>query len=86
MGKLFTAVMPDGSERFAADMANGRAALFYDLAVLLEGYAGVPCGIAPDEGRDEHRIDPAAFLAFFERLWAEGWVLEVGHGFLDADI
>lgn len=81
MGKLFTAIMPDGSERFAAEMAMGRAALFFDIARLLERYIDAPCGIAADEGEDEHRVDSASFIAFFERLWGEGWVLE-SHGFV----
>jgi hypothetical protein len=81
LGKLFTAIMPDGSERFDAEMAMGRAALFYDIARLLERYVGLPCGISADDGADEHRIDPASFIAFFERLWGEGWVLE-SHGFV----
>ena len=76
MSKLFTAILPDGSERFAAEMAMGRAAPFYDIARLLERYVGLPCGIAADGGQDEHRIDPASFIAFFERLWGDRWVLE----------
>ena len=82
MGKIYTAIIPDGSERFAADLSMGRAALFYDIALLLERYAGIPCGIAPDNGEDEHRIDTDLFISFFERLWDEGWLLEGRAGFL----
>jgi hypothetical protein len=82
MGKQFIALLADGSERFAADLSTGRAALFYDIALLLEGYVGHPCGISPDAGQDEHRINPAVFLPFFERVWKEGWLAEQESGFV----
>ena len=63
------------------DGHGSRTALFCDIARLLERYVGLPCGIAADSGEDEHRIDPALFIAFFERLWGEGWILE-SHGFV----
>ena len=81
MGKEFIAAMADGTERFAATMSMGRASLFYEIALLLERYVGHPCGIAPDDGSDVHRIDPEVFLAFFERFWAQGWLGEEG-GFI----
>jgi len=74
MGKEFTAVMQDGTERFAATMSNDRSRLFYQIAVLLESYVQLPCGISPDEGDDEHRIDPDAFIVFFEKVHATGWI------------
>ncbi|MEZ5427741.1 MAG: hypothetical protein R2747_15840 [Pyrinomonadaceae bacterium] len=76
MGKEFTAKFSDGSERFAASMAMGRAALFYDIAVLLERYVGQSCGISVDNGMDEHEIDPDVFIAFFELVWKAGWIAE----------
>jgi len=42
----------------------------------------LPCGIAPDPGDDEHRIEPALFIAFFERVWDQGWITENRGGFL----
>jgi len=82
MGKLYTAIMPNGSERFAADFSMGRAALFYDIALLLERHIQMPCGISPDFGEDEHMITPSEFIPFFERAWNEGWILETRGGFL----
>jgi hypothetical protein len=82
MGKLYTAVLPDGSERFVADFSMGRASLFYDIALLLEKYVKMPCGISPDPGDDEHRVTASQFLPFFERVWSEGWLVEVDAGFL----
>jgi hypothetical protein len=82
MGKLYTAILPDGSERFAASFSMGRAALFYDIALLLERYVKMPCGIALDPGDDEHRVTASQFIPFFERVWNEGWITETGAGFL----
>ena len=82
MGKLYTAVLPDGSERFAADFSMGRASLFYDIALLLERYVNMPCGIASDPGDDEHRVIASQFVPFFERVWSEGWIAESEGGFL----
>jgi hypothetical protein len=82
MGKQFTAIMPDGSERFAAELSMGRAKLFYDIALLLERYVQLPCGITPDPGDDEHRIDPELFVLFFERVWSEGWLTDAHEGFI----
>jgi len=82
MGKQFTAIMPDGSERFAADFSMDRAQLFYDIALLLERYVHLPCGIGPDPGDDEHRIDSTLFVPFFERVWSEGWLTDAQGGFL----
>lgn len=82
MGKEFTAILPDGTERFAAGFANRRAQLFYDIALLLERYVNLPCGISPDTGEDEHLIDPAQFIPFFERVWKEGWPTDIRGGFL----
>ncbi len=81
MGKEFTAFLEDGTTRFAATMSAPRAVLFYDLAVLLERYVGLPCGIAPDDGSDEYQINPKQFVAFFERLWEKGWLGD-SHGFI----
>src|ERR1043166_6446479 len=36
----------------------------------------MPCGIAADPGDDEHRIDPAQFVPFFEAVHAAGWITE----------
>lgn len=77
MGREFTAVMDDGTERFAASMAMGRTALFYDIALLLERYIERPCGISP-ASEDEHRIDPEIFMEFFEEFWNRGWIGEAG--------
>ncbi|CAN5768072.1 hypothetical protein BH09VER1_BH09VER1_45710 [soil metagenome] len=82
MGKQYTAIMPGGTERFAADFSMGRAALFYDIALLLERHVHLPCGIAPDPGDEEHRIDVSLFVPFFERVWSEGWLVDVQGGFL----
>ncbi len=82
MGKLYTAVMSDGTERYAAEFSMGRAALFYDIALLLERYVQLPSGISPDPGNDEHRIDPSLFVPFFERIWEEGWLTDIDSGFL----
>ena len=82
MGKLYTAIMPDGSERFVADFSMGRASLFYDIALLLERYVQLPCGIGPDPGDDEHRVDPSQFIPFFEQVWSQGWIAEVKGGFV----
>ena len=82
MGRLYTAIMPDGSERFAAHLGMGRAALFYDIASLLERYVDLPSGIAAENGEDEYLIDPTLFIAFFDRLWSDGWILEMDAGYL----
>jgi hypothetical protein len=82
MGKEYIAIMPDGTERFAADFSMDRAALFYDIALLLERYVQLPCGIAPDPGDDTHRIDASLFVPFFERVWNQGWLTDVRGGFL----
>lgn len=77
MGKEFTAILADGSERFAASMSNDRADLFFDLAKTLERYVGKPCGIEVDlAAADEYRIDALRFIAFFEAAYAAGWVTE----------
>lgn len=76
MGKYFTAILADGSERFAASMANNRADLFFDLAKTLERYVGKPCGIEVNPEDDEYRIDALRFIAFFEATHVGGWVTE----------
>ena len=82
MGKQYTAIMPDGSERFAADFSIGRATLFYDIALLLERHVHLPCGISLDPGDDTHRINPILFIPFFECIWHQGWLTECRSGFL----
>jgi hypothetical protein len=82
MGKLYTAILPDGSECFAADFGMGRATLFFDIALLLERYVNMPCGIAPDAGDGEHKVIAAQFIPFFEQVWNEGWIAESKSGFL----
>ena len=81
MGKEFVAVMADGTRRFAATMSIGRASLFYEISLLLERYVKRSCGIAPDNGNDEHQIDPEVFIAFFEEVWAQRWLGEA-EGFI----
>jgi hypothetical protein len=60
----------------------GRATLFFDIALLLERYVGLPCGIAPDAGEDEHLVDASLFVPFFESVWGAGWLAEILGGFL----
>ena len=74
MSQKFTAILEGGVERFAATMSTRRATLFYDLAVLLERYVELPCGIFPDTGKDEYQINSKQFIAFFECLWEKGWI------------
>ena len=76
MSKEFTAIMSDGTERFAASLANDRARLFFEIAKLLEHFVGMPSGIAADIGEDEHRIHPARFIPFFGAVHAAGWITE----------
>lgn len=72
MGKEFTAVLVDGSQRFAASMSNHRADLFVEVARLLERYVGRPSGI--EEDNDEYRIDAPVFIGFFEAVHAAEWI------------
>ena len=84
MGKLFTAVLPDGTERFAASMSNDRAKLFYELTVLLEHkFVNCSSGIQNDQGEDEYWIDPQQFIAFFEIVWEANWLTEHENGLLN---
>ena len=76
MGKRFTAILPDGTRRFAADMGYKRSAHFCEIAWLLEPHVGLSCGIHPDNGMDEYLIQSDLFLAFFERLWRTDSILE----------
>jgi len=62
----------------------GRAKLFYGIALMLESYVQLPCGIMPDPGDDEHRIVATLFVPFFERVWEAGWIAEERGGFLNS--
>lgn len=81
MGKLFTARMPDGSERFVAGMSMGRSRLFVSMTRLIETeFLKMFSGIEDDHGQDEHSINPGQFCRFFEAFWGEGWVGEKRSG------
>ncbi|MFO0979012.1 MAG: hypothetical protein U0996_21565 [Planctomycetaceae bacterium] len=85
MGKLFTARMPDGSERFAGGLSMGRAQLFFDMTKLLEKHLECTSGIADDIGEDEHVINPGEFIKFFECFWQQhDWMGERQSGFYHA--
>ncbi len=82
MGKLFTARMPDGSERFVAGMSMGRSRLFVRMTRLLETeFLKMSSGIEDDQGQDEHSVNPEQFSRFFEAFWVEGWIGEKRSGF-----
>ncbi|MEN9360997.1 MAG: hypothetical protein RL095_2532 [Verrucomicrobiota bacterium] len=80
MGKLFTARMPDGSERFAADMGNETAKLFYDMTKLLEDHLEKESGLSGDDGMDQYWIDAEKFEAFFGVVFADRWQGGLGLG------
>jgi hypothetical protein len=73
MGKDYTAKLPDGRERCLASFSMGRATLFYEIALLLEKYLALPCGIS-EEVPDEMLVDTQLFLAFFDEFWSRGWL------------
>ena len=74
--------MPDGSERFAADMSMGRSRLFVSMTRLLEtAFLNMSSGIEDDHGEDEHFVNPQQFIRFFESFWSEGWMGEKEGGF-----
>ncbi len=82
MGKIFTAILDDGTERSVAHFSMDRARLFLEIASLLEHHVGVKSGLSPDDGQDEVQVDPIFFLPFFEAVWNAGWIAEVNGGFL----
>lgn len=82
MGKHYVVNFEDGTYRILAPFSANRAQLFYEVTKLIEKYVGLPSGVEPDIGIDEHQVDGEKFVAFFERFWQLGYLADSDNSFV----